>query len=60
MCSVSDGKTKKQVEYLRCVNCQWRFFATKRNKDIYLDITGNNRKDFKGAWVKLFKEGWDK
>lgn len=39
------------VEFLQCVHCNWMFFTTKKQKDLYLKMEGKDKDTF-SAFLK--------
>lgn len=52
---IAPKEDEKKVEYLECINCDYVFFATRKCKQIYMDLKGNNRKRQKEAFKQLVK-----
>lgn len=48
--TVTSSKKTRKVEYLKCNRCDFLFFSTRKDKQLYLDLTGNNRKRYKEAF----------
>ena len=48
-CSLSDGKKTIKVDYLKCQYCNWKFFANKKERDLYNKIHKSSAKGISSA-----------